>query len=165
MNKDEALRYIAERTAPSNDRGCRMWTGDKRGNPRYAYNSYPVAHIEARKFSAHRLQWELLRGPIPDGMLVCHHCDNPLCMNVEHHFLGTHKDNTQDMIRKGRKADARGEKAGGAKVTAAQVAEIRARRAAGEQQKDLAREFGLGEMQVSRIVRGQRWAHTYKEIN
>lgn len=50
----------------------------------------------------HRVAWELVNGPIPDGMHVCHHCDNPPCCNVDHLFLGTDADNNADMIAKGR---------------------------------------------------------------
>jgi hypothetical protein len=57
---------------------------------------------------ASRTAYELTYGPIPDGMVVCHHCDNPRCVRPEHLFLGTPKDNTQDMIRKGRFANGRG---------------------------------------------------------
>jgi len=51
----------------------------------------------------HRVTWELTNGPIPDGMFVCHKCDNTSCCNIEHLFLGTPKDNTTDMLAKGRR--------------------------------------------------------------
>ncbi len=56
----------------------------------------------AKSHIAPRVAWELLNGPIPKGMLVCHKCDNRPCINIDHLFLGTHKDNAKDMIQKGR---------------------------------------------------------------
>ena len=53
-----------------------------------------------KTFLAHRYFWEKEHGPIPDGMFVCHHCDNPPCINIDHLFLGTPKDNMRDMIQK-----------------------------------------------------------------
>lgn len=73
-----------------------MWTGSgNRGGYGHVWNG-------ERLVIASRWAWEFERGPIPDGLLVCHRCDNRRCVRVDHLFLGTHADNTHDMIAKGR---------------------------------------------------------------
>lgn len=76
--------------------GCISWTGalSKAG--------YGVVSHDRQSFSAHRAAWIAANGEIPDGLCVCHRCDVPVCVNVEHMFLGTPKDNTADMYGKGR---------------------------------------------------------------
>lgn len=103
---------------------------------------------------AHRLAWELTNGPIPAGLNVLHKCDNPRCVNPEHLFLGTQRDNILDSINKGR-YNAFGIQ----KLNAAQVLEIRALAKRGVRQKDIAKQFGIARNTVSGIVNRVCWKH------
>lgn len=108
-------------------------------------------------YKTHRLSWQLANNrPVPDGMFVCHRCDNPPCVNPSHLFLGTAKDNNQDRSRKGRGRENRvfGESSPTAKISDADVAAIRALVAAGSTQQAAADRFGIKQQHVSRIVRG-----------
>lgn len=78
--------------------GCWMWKGSKDGG---GYGTISTARGSAPA-KAHRLSWEMRNGPIPPGQFVCHHCDTPACVNPDHLFLGTQKDNMRDCSRKGR---------------------------------------------------------------
>lgn len=75
---------------------CWLWTGG------IAANGYGKLSREYKKLYAHRVAHELINGPIPDWMHVCHRCDNPKCVNPTHLFLGTRSDNMQDCLKKGR---------------------------------------------------------------
>ena len=105
---------------------------------------------------SHRIAWELTFGKIPRGMDVCHSCDNRRCCNPLHLFLGTHQDNMDDKVAKGRQAHNRGEKAGGVKLSTDQVLNIRKDSRA---QKVIAKEYGVGQMTICRIKRRETWGH------
>jgi hypothetical protein len=115
---------------------------------------------------AHRVAWELTYGPIPAGLYVCHHCDNPPCCNPAHLFLATNAGNAQDMSRKGRafaqrypERATRGERSARATLTADTVRAIRRRYAPGVVTAHmLAQEYGVGVSAVEHIVARNSWA-------
>jgi HNH endonuclease len=74
--------------------GCWLWEGD-------ALKGYGTHRLDNKNRAVHRLAWEEVNGPIPSGLLVCHHCDVKLCCNPQHLFLGTAKDNARDLYSKG----------------------------------------------------------------
>lgn len=106
---------------------------------------------------AHRLAWEKANGPIPAGMFVCHKCDNPPCVNPEHLFLGTPKDNMADKCRKGRQP--RGETHPRAKLTERDVREIRRADGHGSSQRELARLYGVSPRSIQFIIQRRTWTH------
>lgn len=130
-------------------------------------DGYGAIGHKDRVLSAHRVAWSLTYGLIPEGMCVCHHCDNKTCCNPKHLFLGTAADNAADRAGKGRNADKRGERNGRSKLTAKQVLEIRrCYSAGGVTQRELADEFGIAaQSQISNIVHRHRWKHLPEEEN
>lgn len=114
---------------------------------------------------AHRVAWQIVRGPIPDGLFACHSCDNPRCVNPKHLFLGTQDDNMADMARKGRNLDHRPRVKGEGhplhKLSSDDVAEIRRVYAAGGvTQRELGKRFGVSQARVQMIVTGKGWRYT-----
>lgn len=137
--------------------GCWSWTGtvDKDG--------YGKIHARENgvllRFSAHRLSYLLHCGDIPEGLWVLHRCDNPGCINPDHLFLGTIKDNVKDMNSKGR--HAKGEKDPMAKITESDVLKIYELRKGGMSQRAIAELFNISGTQVSNICAGKNWTHLY----
>ncbi len=144
---------LDEYIMPIPESGCHIWLGAAfkgwHGRIKWKYKTY----------QAHRLIWELKHGPIPEGMFICHKCDVPLCVNINHLFMGTPADNMQDMIRKGRKVTHKGEKHQWAKITPEIVREIRVMLADKVPQSMIAKEFGISQSNVSMISSGERWGH------
>jgi hypothetical protein len=108
--------------------------------------------------------WELENGPIPAGMDVCHHCDNRLCLNTKHLFLGTRLDNMRDAVRKGRQA--RGEGNGKSVLTVEAVRDIRANARAASYPGgrdgsigEYAAKYGVSHSLVAMILKRKRWGH------
>jgi hypothetical protein len=124
-------------------------------------SGYGVVGVRRKLHLAHRVAWELSNGEIPPGMLVCHTCDNRICCNPQHLFLGTHADNLRDMYEKNRNNNARGDSSGprvAAKTGWKVVGEIRKLYTSGDfTARELGEMFSVSGSTVSRIVNHVLW--------
>lgn len=141
---------------PSNN-DCWEWNGCVN---RDGYGNFRIPQFGRFNFGAHRVSYMLYHGDFPPkGQLVRHRCDNPRCVNPLHLEPGTKKDNSQDMIERGRVpvVDRKGENNGAAKLSMEKVREIRRRSSLGESNKSIARDFGVTHQLISKIKLGYFW--------
>jgi len=155
-----ALAHIARRLANgldgATDGECWEW---KRSKNNYGYGTLT---INGRRAYAHILAFKLAGNDLPTGLHVMHACDNPACINPAHLKAGTRSANMTDCHARGRSRIPRprmvGETNGSAKLSAAQVTEIRSRLASGEVQRLIAARFGISQTLISAIKRGRVWS-------
>lgn len=126
-----------------------------------ATDEYPTIRLSGRKMRANRAIWLLAFGPIPDGLMVCHKCDQPKCINPEHLFLGTAGDNIRDASAKGRMPGPFGAKCHRAKLTDETVLQIRKLHANGLDKFEIANRFGMSPSGIYKILCGDRWKHLF----
>lgn len=120
---------------------------------------YGQFNINGDMWRAHVLSYVLTRGDIPDGIWICHHCDNPKCVNPDHLFPGTPQDDMTDMIKKGRAKHATGEDTPCAKFSNEQVSKIKEWIVSGKMSKArIARMFGTDRSTITKIAKGKLWA-------
>jgi hypothetical protein len=134
--------------------GCWNFLGNK---DKDGYGVF--SHGRGKQLRAHRASFEFYNKTSADGLLVCHSCDNPSCINPDHLFLGNPKDNTQDMIKKGRKANCQGSNHPLAKLNELDVISIKEQRSLGKKLIDIANQFGITFQTVSEICKGRTWKH------
>lgn len=168
----EAIERLASRFWNKVDKSgeCWIWTACR--NP-HGYGKFALS-IDGkwRLRDAHRVAWELANDSIPDGICVCHKCDNPSCVNPSHLFLGTQAENLADMKAKkrgtlGDKSTAlrmpeklpRGAENVSTRLTPDQVRAIREQRTQGASQNEIARRFGISQSTVRQIVNRKTWKH------
>lgn len=142
------------------DGGCWPWTACTV----QGYGRIKIGGRRGEQLDAHRLSYEMARGPIPSALVVMHSCDNRLCVNPAHLSLGTVGDNNRDRDQKGRCSTKQGQENLAAKLTEDQVREIR-RLAAGRlrTQKEIAAAHGVSVRTIESIVAGKTWKHLLAE--
>ncbi len=123
-------------------------------------NGYGRVRYKGKMMQTHRMAYIFKYGQIPDGKLVCHTCDNPLCINPDHLFLGTSLDNTHDMIKKGRAIYFKGEQVWKHKLKEQQVIDIRSKYASKRYtQQQLADEYKVSRHTIFSIIYKKTWKH------
>lgn len=143
-----AIERFWKFVSPEPMSGCWLWTGAVDTN---GYGIIGAGGREGGTLRAHRLSFEHARGPVPDGLFLLHKCDVRSCVNPDHMFVGTARDNSQDMARKGRH--------GLAKMTPELVRRLRADRRNGVTYRELCKRYGITMRTVAQIVLRITWTH------
>lgn len=137
--------------------GCHNWTGSKgnKGYGQFKERLFPGSGgTKLKHVKAYRASYELHRGPIPEGMLIRHLCNNPACINPEHLALGTNQDNVNDKMKAGRHWSGRGENHGNCKYTDSQIATVRELIRAGLSNKVIAKMVNMNWTYIANIKCG-----------
>lgn len=146
MKRDLKIRFMEKVIVPADETQCWEWDGASRG---VGYGCIKDADGKLR--DSHRVAFELFNGPIPQGLLVMHTCDNRNCVNPAHLITGTHQDNQRDAISKGRVKPYRATRV--EPLTDAEIAAIRDEHSRGVSQKQLCRKFNVSPTSLKSLVR------------
>lgn len=122
-------------------------------------NGYPQFHMRGVAYMANRISWEFHKGPIPDGKWVLHTCDNRMCVNPDHLFIGDRQDNINDMHNKRRAVNQVGDKNHNSKLYSTDVKKIKDQLAQGKTCAELAKEYNVSWTTIKFIKTGKTWAN------
>jgi hypothetical protein len=139
------------------DGDCPVWTGCRN------WAGYGKMSVNGKLWATHRFAYQLANGPIPEGVHICHHCDNPPCCNPRHLYAGSDQTNADDRKTRGRQRNGmlivRGEGHGMSKITDEDVREIRRLRRSGLTHAAISSRFNIGKAMVSHITNWRCWRH------
>lgn len=159
VEHDRFWRFVDKSIGCGPKGDCWQWKGATAKG--YGQVQYKPGH--SPRTGAHRYSYRLRFGEITGGRLVCHRCDNPLCVNPDHLFLGSHADNSADCVAKARTCAGemrskltRGSRNGRARISEADAMIIRASKLP---QKQIAAKYAISESAVGHIQRGRTWKH------
>ncbi len=159
MTPYDVARFWAKCKILPGEDACWEWQAG-----RFSGKDYGQFKLDGKPCYAHRIAWMIVHGSEPpNNQNVLHRCDNPPCVNPEHLFIGTQLDNVLDAEAKGRRdglhRSKRGELSNFAKITEADVREIRLMAAKGFRQQAIADKFGISRPAISLIVTRKNWAN------
>lgn len=154
MYSDDTVKRFWKKVAIGGPDDCWEWTGSKYPKPK----NYGRMNVGGKILKPHRMAWEIVNQQnIPAGQCVCHSCDNPPCVNPAHLWLGSYAKNNQDRHEKGRSYIWRRAEHPRAKLTEADVIEIRRRYSNGESGYKIAQTYQMNPAHIYRIIRGISW--------
>jgi hypothetical protein len=145
--EQDAIAFLRAGSHRDEKTGCLVWYAPR------DHKGYGRTRYGGEWWQAHRLSYAAHRGPIPIGLFVCHKCDNPSCIEIEHLFLGTPQENFDDAIRKGRMRWAT------PRLNPSIVAEMKRRLCLGHAPSRIAREMGLAIHSVAAVKARRSWQH------
>lgn len=138
---------------------CWNWTGARQGLRR----EYGAFTLNGVRMGAHRASWTMHNGPVPEGLEVCHKCDNGLCVNPAHLWLGTHLDNMMDKIGKNRHNNPRGSNNTASKLVESDIPKILKLREQGLSHRKISKHFGVSYTVIRLVLRGEIWKHVPRQ--
>lgn len=170
--KEESIERFEYYVDKNGANGCWLWNGGRtkwggrKGRVRgVIINYYGMFDFRGKKWGAHRVSYTLYKSEIPEGFSVCHKCDNSICVNPEHLFLGTQKENILDCMSKGRWNGLKGEECSWSKLTEKNILDAIQLRKQGYSINKIAETLGVPFGALDHVYKGDSWKQYYDQFH